>query len=468
MSFKIEATAPNRVVSRTRVARARRNEIARRRLSRTMPTLAGKSPARSRSKSPATKSRSKSRVAKNKPPLPSSTFILRLTQAIVIIDYCAVGAMRTVLPYYAKELGTKGADIGGLETVYGIGQIVGSLFFGWLSDARGRKTVLLLSFLGAAIGYSFASLAVAIGSVTLLLLSRLPVGLAKQTVTATRAVVSDLTPPDAGRSEALAKLFAGCSIGYAVGPYVGGLLADSASTGGANWLPALICASVFVALIPIVTILLPETSGAAPVKNGAVKPAAAKRSKNRGPQRQREWLLLLGCTLPEGALVMFSSTALALLAQSFGWPASQLGLYNSLWGVASGACSLTLWPWLLGSGRLSDVTALHTGSMSLGVASALVAWRRTPFVLWAILPLGVIAVGMIRTIPAALLTKNAPAAARGQVLGRLDAAGSLVRVLLPTAAGALSDRFGVWSAFGAQAVLCAGGLAIVELWRQGG
>ena len=101
---------------------------------------------------------------------------------------------------------------------------------------------------------------------TLLLLSRLPVGLAKQTVTATRAVVSDLTPPDAGRSEALAKLFAGCSIGYAVGPYVGGLLADSASTGGANWLPALICASVFVALIPIVTILLPETSGAAPVK----------------------------------------------------------------------------------------------------------------------------------------------------------------------------------------------------------
>ena len=46
-----------------------------------------------------------------------------------------------------------------------------------------------------------------------------------------------------------------------------------------------------------------------------------------------------------------------------------------------------------------------------------------------------VAVGLVRTAPAALLTKRAPSAARGAALGRLDAASSLTRVLLPPAAG---------------------------------
>ena len=348
--------------------------------------------------------------------------------------------------------------------------MVGALVFGWLSDAQGRRRVLMCSFLGAAIGYSLASLAVGFGSITLLLLSRLPVGLAKQTVTATRAIVSDLTPPST-RSESLARLFAGCSLGYAIGPYIGGLLAERT---GATPLPAMVCAMIFVLLMPLVGLLLPETS----VESVTSPPSAGTRSKagDRGTgsatssngQRATasERLLLAGCTLPEGALVMFSSTSLALLAQSLGWPPSRLGLYNSLWGVASGVLSLTLWPYLLSSGWLHDVPALHWGSGSLALASAILAWRGSVLALWSVLPLGVLAVGMIRTIPASLLTKAAHPSERGAVLGRLDAAGSLCRVLLPTLAGALSDRYGIWAAFAAQALLCLAGIAVVERWRR--
>ena len=164
--------------------------------------------------------------------------------------------------------------------------------------------------------------------------------------------------------------------------------------------------------------------------------------------------------------MLFASTTLALLAQTLGWPASSLGLYNSVWGVASGTLSLTLWPRLLGAKLVSDVGAMHAGSLSLGLASALLVWRRSALMLWAVLPLLVVAVGMIRTIPAALLTKAAPPAHRGLVLGRLDAAGSLCRVGLPTLAGALSDRYGVGAAFAAQAALCLAGAVVVEAWRR--
>ena len=342
--------------------------------------------------------------------------------------------------------------------------------------------MLLLSFCGAAIGYGLAALGVGAGSITLLLLSRLPVGFAKQTVTATRAVVSDLTPPDATRSEALAKLFAGCSLGYAVGPYLGGLLAEG--IGSSSPLPALICALVFVALVPIVATLLPETARIVPPRAEtatAVAEIAATAAKGKRGTRAKlgasakppnaalggsESLLLLGCTCPEGALVLFSSTSLALLAQGLGWPASRLGLYNSAWGVASGSLSLTLWPHLLKSGLVSDTTALHCGTASLGLASALIAWRGSATMLWAVLPLGVVAVGMIRTLPGALVTKAAPSSHRGVALGRLDAAGSICRVALPTIAGALSDRHGVWAVFAAQAALCAAGVVIIEVWRR--
>lgn len=106
-----------------------------------------------------------------------------------------------------------------------------------------------------------------------------------------------------------------------------------------------------------------------------------------------------------------------------------------------------------------------------------------------VLPLGTVAVGLVRSIPASLLTAAAPPAERGQrasaghaaereaaavtgaaafplgaVLGRLDAAGSLCRVLLPPAAGALADGPGLWAAFAAQAALCLGSLACTEWW----
>ena len=414
--------------------------------------------------------------------------VLRLTQLFVLVDYMAVGAMRTVLPYYAKHLGGTGQQVGGLETVYGIGQVVGALTLGWLSDARGRRFVLMLSFLGAAVGYSIVSLAVVKGSVLILLCSRLPVGLAKQTVTASRAMISDLTPPDEGRSEALALMFAGCSLGYALGPFLGGLLAER--VGYTSPLPAMACATIFVLLIPASALLLPETSSlslcGATAKGGdnsskssrssATATARASRASAKAPAAPTptptpaaapptgdELLpLLIGVTLPEGALVMFSSTSLALLAQSIGWSPSRLGLYNSCWGVASGSLSLTLWPRLFRSGALSDMTALRLGVGSLGVACGLLSAHGTAATLWATLPLGTVAVGMIRTVPASLLTKRAPAARRGKVLGRLDAAGSVCRVVLPALCGWLVDECGLWAAFAAQAVLCAAGLLLIE------
>ena len=184
---------------------------------------------------------------------------LFLVRFIVLVDYMAVGAMRTILPYYAKSLHSSARGVGALETVYGLGQVAGALLLGQVSDVRGRKFVLLLSFVGAFIGYGAAALAVYLGSTTLLFISRLPVGLAKQTLTASRAIVSDLTSTEE-RSSTHAALFASSALGYAIGPYVGGRILDFATPRGLAFLPALLSSLLFCyVLAPLTVVFLSET-----------------------------------------------------------------------------------------------------------------------------------------------------------------------------------------------------------------
>eukprot|EP00802_Teleaulax_amphioxeia_P027465 Tamp_28820.p2 GENE.Tamp_28820~~Tamp_28820.p2 ORF type:complete len:115 (-),score=8.84 Tamp_28820:192-536(-) len=80
----------------------------------------------------------------------------------------------------------------------------------------------MFSCAGSALGYGLAIIARLTASPGLLLLSRIPVGLSKQTVTVSRAVVADCTAPDSLRSQWMAFLGAALGVGCVVGPFVGG------------------------------------------------------------------------------------------------------------------------------------------------------------------------------------------------------------------------------------------------------
>ena len=74
----------------------------------------------------------------------SKRFALWVAMGCVVADYVAVGMMRTVLPFYAKNLGGGAVLVGSLEAVYGVGQVIGALTLGRLSDVKGRRFVLAI------------------------------------------------------------------------------------------------------------------------------------------------------------------------------------------------------------------------------------------------------------------------------------------------------------------------------------
>ena len=113
---------------------------------------------------------------------------------VTLIDMIGVGLVIPLIPAFAKRLGASPTAVGLMGTIYGLAQLVGASYFGEISDSRGRRHVLQLSMLGAALGYALIALSAGRAqSLVLLMFSRVPIGITKQTMTMSRAVIADCT-----------------------------------------------------------------------------------------------------------------------------------------------------------------------------------------------------------------------------------------------------------------------------------
>eukprot|EP00211_Chloroparvula_japonica_P013526 CAMPEP_0119141956 /NCGR_PEP_ID=MMETSP1310-20130426/31869_1 /TAXON_ID=464262 /ORGANISM="Genus nov. species nov., Strain RCC2339" /LENGTH=113 /DNA_ID=CAMNT_0007133457 /DNA_START=1 /DNA_END=339 /DNA_ORIENTATION=- len=107
-----------------------------------------------------------------------------------------------------------------LGSLYGGLQMVGAPLMGYAMDLYSRRLVLLVSLSAAMLSYALVAVA---GSMLMLYASRVPVGLLKQTQTASRAIVMDVTDGDA-RLRHLGYLSAARNCGYVFGPLLGSVL----------------------------------------------------------------------------------------------------------------------------------------------------------------------------------------------------------------------------------------------------
>ena len=385
----------------------------------------------------------------------------------VLVDYLGVGMMRTMMPFYAQRLGAASGSgatlLGGLEAAYGMGQMGGAAVLGRLSDVWGRRVVLTLSFAGSCVGYTMAGLAT---TPTLLLASRIPVGLAKQTVTVSRAVVADCTALGQERSVGMSRLVAAFGVGYALGPLIGSHLATAS---GSDAVPAFATAGLFVMLMAAVALLLPETRPAQPETGGA-----CQQEEAAGISIMAGWRVLLAdpgllrvvavTTLPEVGFVMHTTTTLAsLTVQELGESKEWLASVNAATAtIASTLCAFAL-PALSGRAGVSDTSLLLAGDVVFAAGTAVLALWPTTTTVWCTLPLVAFGIAVLRTTPAALASQRAGLAVQGGAMGLLDAVSSCCRVAAPLVAGVLIDARGASAAFAAEAVLATLGAAALLL-----
>lgn len=111
-------------------------------------------------------------------------------------------------------------------SIFMLAWFFGASFLGDLSDQIGRKKSLLICLWGAFFGYLLSAAGVSLQSYTLLLLGRVIAGFTAGSQAIAQASIIDLSPPEQ-KARNLGLMFLASSLGFVVGPLMGGFLSDA-------------------------------------------------------------------------------------------------------------------------------------------------------------------------------------------------------------------------------------------------
>lgn len=139
---------------------------------------------------------------------------------VVFVDLIGFGMIIPILPLYAKSFRAEEWQIGLLLGVYSFMQFLASPVLGYISDRIGRKPVLLISLIGSVFGYAVMANA---QSLTMLFIARIIAGICGASVGTAAAYIADITPPE-NRSRRMGLIGAAFGVGFVLGPAIGGIL----------------------------------------------------------------------------------------------------------------------------------------------------------------------------------------------------------------------------------------------------
>ncbi len=145
---------------------------------------------------------------------------------IVFVDLIGFGIVIPVLLLHAEEsFGASDLQATALLTAYSAGLVVAGPVLGRLSDAFGRRPVLIVSQIGTFAGFIILGLA---NSLFLLYLGRIIDGISGGNITTAQAYINDITTEE-NRARGFGLISAAFGAGFIVGPALGGLVVNVAS-----------------------------------------------------------------------------------------------------------------------------------------------------------------------------------------------------------------------------------------------
>jgi MFS transporter, DHA1 family, tetracycline resistance protein len=143
-----------------------------------------------------------------------------------LIDMVAIGLIIPVLPALVGSFTGSQTEqalwYGVVTFTFGLANFFASPVLGGLSDAHGRRPLLLLGFCGLALSFIATALVTALW---MLVLVRLVAGSMQANISVSNAYVADITPPEE-RAKRFGMLGAMFGLGFILGPVMGGLLGD--------------------------------------------------------------------------------------------------------------------------------------------------------------------------------------------------------------------------------------------------
>jgi MFS family permease len=127
-----------------------------------------------------------------------------------------------ILSSYFRDAGGDSNQYGYITSLFSISQLISGMVLSYLSDSLSKRSILMLSFIGSGVSYFIVGVS---GSISMIFLSRIIVGLVKQTYQISTLIIITATNDDlVMRTRELSQLSAISSMSFLIGPSIGGIM----------------------------------------------------------------------------------------------------------------------------------------------------------------------------------------------------------------------------------------------------
>ncbi|XP_014401085.1 PREDICTED: major facilitator superfamily domain-containing protein 9, partial [Myotis brandtii] len=357
---------------------------------------------------------------------------LRCLYLVGFLDLFGVSMVVPLLSLHVKSLGASPTVAGIAGSSYGILQLFSSTLVGCWSDVIGRRLSLLVCILCSALGYLILG---ASTNMFLFVLARVSVGIFKHTLSISRAMLSDLVP-EKERPLVIGQLNTASSVGFILGPVVGGYLSE---LDGGFCLTCFICFSVFILNAGLVW-LFPWSEVSVHSTESSLR-----LGENHAPLRglkslvfSEMWDVFLVRLLMAVAVMLYYSNFVLALEERFGVRPKVTGYlisYSSAVGVLAG---LVLGPVLRLYRHNSPRLLLHSSALTFLL---LLLYSTAPTLGTAVVPSMLLSfsTALGRTCITDLQLAAGGAQARGTLIGVGQSVTAVGRVMAPLLSGVAQE-----------------------------
>ncbi|MEZ5811661.1 MAG: TCR/Tet family MFS transporter [Rhizobiaceae bacterium] len=392
------------------------------------------------------------------------TFVLIVT----VINMLGVGLAWPILPKLVEELSGGGVSnaaliYGIIATAYALAQFAFSPLIGALSDAWGRKPILLLSQAGLCVDYLVMSLA---PNLAWLVAARILAGVLGATVTTANAYMADISTPE-NRSRNFGYVGAAFGVGFIAGPLIGGVLGAIDLR-----LPFLFAAVLIGANLVFGLVALPESLPPAnrrPFGSSGVSPFGALARLVRFPMLYPLIAALLITNIAQRGL---EAIWVLYTGFRFGWSVRDasfsLAFVGAMFVLAQG--------FMVGPAvaRLGEWRAVTIGFLTSALALTAYGFATSGWMVYPLIAVQVTGNALAGPALNAICSKTVPADEQGLLQGTLSSVNSVAIIIGPLAASGvfaavsatnpLIDVPGAWFLF--SGLLFAAGSLLVRVGNR--
>lgn len=362
------------------------------------------------------------------------TYTLDLVGFSIVFPVLAPLLLNHNLHFFSAGVGeeTRTTILGLLFAVFGVAQFFGAPIAGALADHFGRYKVFLGSIALSIVGYALMAVSVAEQSLAGLFIGRIVTGLCSGNFSLAQSATADLTDRE-HRSKAFGVLLSVGGLGFVIGPWIGGKLANPEWLSGSG---AFIFAAIAAAInLVIVFFFYVETW----------KPKRAHVNKKLSDTFKDLKLvfhlktvrtILVAYLLFSIGWAFFLIFSPTFLVQKFSLGASQIGDIFAYMALIWFFVAMFLNKELLG--RFSLRNLILTGILIAAIGVALYATPNHLWPYWIIIPIALTGGALAWVNLGSILSLTASKDMQGRALGAGGSMWSIGQVVGPLAAGPLA------------------------------